>query len=129
MRDAMGHLGGDPDKINPLSPVELVIDHSVQVDVSASLMAPEMNSKIEFDRNIERYEFLRWGQTAFSNFKVVPPNTGIVHQINLEYLARVVFDTPEGDIKKAYPDTVVGTDSHTTMINGIGVLGLGCRRH
>ncbi len=125
MRDAMRNLGGDPDKINPLSPVELVIDHSVQVDVNANIMAPEMNSKIEFDRNIERYEFLRWGQTAFSDFKVVPPNTGIVHQINLEYLARVVFDTPEGDVRKAYPDTVVGTDSHTTMINGIGVLGWG----
>jgi len=125
MRDAMGQLGGDADKINPLSPVELVIDHSVQVDVNASRTAPDLNAQIEFERNIERYEFLRWGQTAFSNFKVVPPDTGIVHQINLEYLARVIFDHVDGDVHRAWPDTVVGTDSHTTMINGIGVLGWG----
>ncbi len=125
MRDAMLRLGGNPDKINPLSPVELVIDHSVQVDVNASHNAPDLNAQIEFDRNIERYEFLRWGQTAFSDFKVVPPDTGIVHQINLEYLARVVFDSPQGEHHGAWPDTVVGTDSHTTMINGIGVLGWG----
>lgn len=121
MRDAMQALGGDPDKINPLSPAELVIDHSVMVDHFASDDALDLNAKIEFDRNKERYAFLRWGQGAFSNFKVVPPDTGIVHQVNLEYLARVIFDR-DG---VAYPDTVVGTDSHTTMINGVGVLGWG----
>jgi aconitate hydratase len=122
MRDAMGQLGGDPNKINPLQPVELVIDHSVQVDAFGTAAALGTNIDLEFERNQERYEFLRWGQTAFRNFKVVPPNTGIVHQVNLEYLARVVF-VNDGDV--AYPDTLVGTDSHTTMINGLGVLGWG----
>ncbi|HET6563846.1 MAG TPA: aconitate hydratase AcnA [Xanthomonadales bacterium] len=121
MRDAMTALGGSPSKINPLSPAELVIDHSVQVDSYGAADSLDINNRIEFQRNNERYSFLRWGQNAFSNFKVVPPNTGIVHQVNLEHLARVVFDN-EG---VAYPDTVVGTDSHTTMINGIGVLGWG----
>jgi aconitate hydratase len=121
MRDAMARLGGDPKKINPLSPAELVIDHSVQVDSFGRADSLDLNNRIEFQRNAERYSFLRWGQTAFSNFRVVPPNTGIVHQVNLEHLARVVF----GADGVAYPDTVVGTDSHTTMINGIGVLGWG----
>jgi aconitate hydratase len=121
MRDAMDRLGGDPKKINPLQPVELVIDHSVQVDDFGSQQAFENNSKLEYERNRERYTFLRWGQDAFRNFRVVPPETGIVHQVNLEYLARVVFTN--GDL--AYPDTLVGTDSHTTMINGLGVLGWG----
>ncbi|MFT5133307.1 MAG: aconitate hydratase, partial [Gammaproteobacteria bacterium] len=125
MRDAMSALGGDPNKINPLSPAELVIDHSVQVDVFGSKDATEKNAAIEFDRNEERYEFLRWGQQAFSNFKVVPPDTGIVHQVNLEYLARTVFAAEKDGVLQAYPDTVVGTDSHTTMINGLGVLGWG----
>jgi len=125
MRDAMRTLGGDPEKINPLSPAELVIDHSVQVDVYGTASAAEDNAKIEFDRNQERYSFLRWGQQAFSNFKVVPPDTGIVHQVNLEYLARTVFSREVDGKLLAYPDTVVGTDSHTTMINGIGVLGWG----
>ena len=121
MRDAMTALGGDPERINPLSPAELVIDHSVQVDSYGKADSLDLNNRIEFQRNRERYSFLRWGQSAFSNFRVVPPNTGIVHQVNLEHLARVVFG--EGGV--AYPDTVVGTDSHTTMINGIGVLGWG----
>jgi aconitate hydratase len=121
MRDAMTALGGSADQINPLSPAELVIDHSVQVDSYGSADSLDLNNRIEFQRNQERYSFLRWGQSAFSNFRVVPPNTGIVHQVNLEYLARVVF----GSDGVAYPDTVVGTDSHTTMINGIGVLGWG----
>ena len=121
MRDAMTALGGNANKINPLSPAELVIDHSVQVDSYGKADSLELNNQIEFKRNNERYSFLRWGQTAFSNFRVVPPNTGIVHQVNLEHLARVVF----GRDGVAYPDTVVGTDSHTTMINGIGVLGWG----
>jgi len=125
MRDAMSKLGGDPNKINPLSPAELVIDHSVQVDVFGTENAMAKNAEIEFDRNKERYEFLRWGQQAFSNFKVVPPDTGIVHQVNLEYLARTVFTREQDGKLQAYPDTVVGTDSHTTMINGIGVLGWG----
>ena len=125
MRDAMQNLGGDPDLINPLSPAELVIDHSVQVDVFGSDKALEENARIEFDRNRERYEFLRWGQQAFSNFRVVPPDTGIVHQVNLEYLARTVFAQERDGTLQAYPDTVVGTDSHTTMINGLGVLGWG----
>ncbi len=126
MRDAMGELGGDPALINPLAPAELVIDHSVQVDNYGSADAAEKNAEIEFERNQERYGFLRWGQGAFSNFRVVPPDTGIVHQVNLEYLARVVFGAADGgDMTQAYPDTVVGTDSHTTMINGIGVLGWG----
>ncbi len=125
MRDAMKHLGGDPTKINPLSPAELVIDHSVMVDYFAQPDAAEKNAEIEFERNQERYSFLRWGQEAFSNFKVVPPDTGICHQVNLEYLARTVFTRNVNGVEQAYPDTVVGTDSHTTMINGLGVLGWG----
>jgi aconitate hydratase len=121
MRDAMDDLGGDPTRINPLVPVELVIDHSIQVDVFGEPLAFQRNAELEFERNRERYAFLRWGQTAFHNFKVVPPNTGICHQVNLEYLARVV-ETRDG---QAFPDTLVGTDSHTTMINGLGVLGWG----
>ena len=121
MRDAMRDLGGDPAKINPLLPAELVIDHSVQVDEFGSRFAIARNAELEFARNRERYAFLRWGQTAFSNLQVVPPNTGIVHQVNLEYLARVVEER-DG---RAFPDTVVGTDSHTTMVNGLGVLGWG----
>jgi aconitate hydratase len=127
MRDAMADLGGDPAKINPLVPAELVIDHSVQVDVFGTRDAFTRNAEREFERNKERYAFLRWGQEAFDNFAVVPPDTGIVHQVNLEYLARVVF-VDEGDGSRrplAYPDTLVGTDSHTTMINGLGVLGWG----
>ena len=125
MREAMSRLGGDSQKINPLVPSELVIDHSVQVDSFATLTALQINVQREFERNRERYEFLKWGQTAFDNFKVVPPATGIVHQVNLEYLARVVF-ARESDVGLlAYPDTLVGTDSHTTMINGLGVLGWG----
>src|SRR5438034_957685 len=125
MREAMKRLGGDPKKINPLAPVDLVIDHSVQVDQFGSSFAFEANSKIEFERNIERYAFLRWGQKAFSNFKVVPPDTGICHQVNLEYLARVVCAMPYGNRFEAYPDSVVGTDSHTTMVNSLGVFGWG----
>ena len=125
MRDAMKNLGGDPKKINPLSPAELVIDHSVMVDVYGRSDAAEKNAEIEFGRNQERYSFLRWGQDAFSNFKVVPPDTGICHQVNLEYLARTVFTREVNGVVQAYPDTVVGTDSHTTMINGLGVLGWG----
>ena len=125
MRDAMRTLGGDPSKINPLSPVELVIDHSVQVDRFGTHDALARNTEIEFERNRERYAFLRWGQKAFRDFRVVPPGTGIVHQINLEYLARVVFAREHGGTTRAYPDTVVGTDSHTTMVNGLGVLGWG----
>src|ERR687896_685865 len=121
MRDAMDELGGDPSRINPLVPVELVIDHSIQVDVFAERLAFQRNAELEFSRNRERYAFLRWGQTAFDNFSVVPPNTGICHQVNLEYLARVV-ETRAG---QAFPDTLVGTDSHTTMVNGLGVLGWG----
>jgi len=125
MRDAVVKLGGSADKINPLSPAELVIDHSVQVDNYGAANALDLNNKIEFRRNQERYSFLRWGQSAFENFRVVPPNTGIVHQVNLEFLSRVVFDNDINGIRSAYPDTVVGTDSHTTMINGLGVLGWG----
>lgn len=125
MRDAIRALGGDPKKINPLSPADLVIDHSVQVDVYASGNALQRNAELEFARNQERYQFLRWGQQAFSNFRVVPPSTGIVHQVNLEYLARVVFAEPQDGVTIAFPDTLVGTDSHTTMINGLGVLGWG----
>ncbi len=124
MRDAMQALGGDPAKINPLLPAELVIDHSVQVDAFGSAAAFRDNAVLEFERNQERYAFLRWGQTAFRNFAVVPPDTGICHQVNLEYLARVVFTTDD-KAPLAYPDTLVGTDSHTTMINGLGVLGWG----
>jgi aconitate hydratase len=125
MRDAVVKLGGKADSINPLSPAELVIDHSVQIDEYGSADALDLNNLIEFKRNRERYSFLRWGQGAFENFRVVPPNTGIVHQVNLEYLGRVVFDVEQDGQHRAYPDTVVGTDSHTTMINGIGVLGWG----
>ena len=125
MRDAIVRLGGDADKVNPLAPAELVIDHSVQVDEYGSPGALAANNKIEFERNGERYSFLRWGQTAFHNFQVVPPNTGIVHQVNLEFLGRVIFDAETNGQHRAYPDTLVGTDSHTTMINGLGVLGWG----
>jgi aconitate hydratase len=125
MREAMVKLGGRPEEINPLAPAELVIDHSVQVDQYGSARALAANNQIEFQRNRERYAFLRWGQTAFDNFKVVPPNTGIVHQVNIEHLARVVFDDDKGGARRAYPDTLVGTDSHTTMVNALGVLGWG----
>ncbi len=121
MREAMADLGGDPDKINPLAPAEMVIDHSVIADVFGRADAFERNVELEYERNRERYQFLRWGQTAFDEFKVVPPGTGIVHQVNIEYLARVVM-VRDG---RAYPDTLVGTDSHTTMVNGLGVLGWG----
>ena len=125
MRDAIKKLGKNPDDINPLQPAELVIDHSVQVDNFGSNKAFGLNAKLEYERNYERYKFLKWGQSAFSNFKVVPPDTGIVHQINIEFLARCIFTKKIDKINYAYPDTVVGTDSHTTMINGIGVLGWG----
>ncbi len=125
MRDAMVAMGGDPNKINPLQPVDLVIDHSVIVDEFGTPTAFQANSRLEFERNRERYAFLRWGQQAFRNFRVVPPDTGIVHQVNLEYLARTVFAADEDGEKVLYPDTLVGTDSHTTMINGLGVLGWG----
>jgi aconitate hydratase len=125
MREAMIKLGGNPDEINPLSPAELVIDHSVQVDSYGTADSLASNNAVEFQRNQERYAFLRWGQNAFHNFKVVPPNTGIVHQVNLEHLARVVFDAENNGVRQAYPDTLVGTDSHTTMVNGLGVLGWG----
>ena len=125
MRDAMKRMGGDPKKINPLQPVELVIDHSVQVDEFGSKDAFRKNAELEFQRNQERYRFLKWGQKGFDNFKAVPPDTGIVHQVNLEFLARVVMAMPGAGGLAAYPDTLVGTDSHTTMINGLGVLGWG----
>ena len=125
MRDAMKQLGGDPSLINPLQPVELVIDHSVQVDEFGTSNALDMNALLEFQRNKERYSFLRWGQTGFRNLAIVPPDTGIVHQVNLEYLARVVFVNETPGKRQAYPDTLVGTDSHTTMVNGLGVLGWG----
>jgi aconitate hydratase len=125
MRDGIVQLGGNPDRVNPLQPVELVIDHSVQVDYFGQSTAFDLNAEIEFARNRERYAFLRWGQNAFRNFRVVPPDTGIVHQVNLEYLARVVFVETVGGMRLAYPDTLVGTDSHTTMVNGLGVLGWG----
>ena len=129
MREAMKALGGDATKINPLQPAELVIDHSVQVDEYGSAKAFDLNAELEFIRNKERYAFLRWGQTAFKNFAIVPPDTGIVHQVNVEYLARVVFVAQQGSNGSskavAYPDTLVGTDSHTTMVNGLGVLGWG----
>ncbi|MFH0990423.1 MAG: aconitate hydratase AcnA [bacterium] len=125
MRDAMVAMGGDPNLINPVQPVDLVIDHSVQVDEYGTLQAFSMNAALEYGRNKERYAFLRWGQQAFKNFRVVPPETGIVHQVNLEYLARVVFTDMTDGQTVAYPDTLVGTDSHTTMINGLGVLGWG----
>src|ERR687885_444263 len=125
MRDAMAVLGGDPTLINPQLPAELVIDHSVQVDEFGTARAIFRNAELEYERNRERYAFLRWGQTAFAGFRVVPPNTGIVHQVNLEYLARVVESREVDGRMQAYPDTLVGTDSHTTMINGLGVLGWG----
>ena len=125
MRDGMSALGGDPKKINPLIPVDLVIDHSVQVDFYGTADALSKNVEVEFERNKERYEFLRWGQQAFDNFRVVPPNTGIVHQVNLEYLAKAVFQGKDHLGAVAFPDSLVGTDSHTTMINGLGVLGWG----
>ncbi|MGC2171142.1 MAG: aconitate hydratase AcnA [Candidatus Sulfotelmatobacter sp.] len=125
MRDAMKELGGDPALINPLQPVELVIDHSVQVDEFGTASAFDVNALLEFQRNKERYSFLRWGQTGFRNLAIVPPDTGIVHQVNLEYLARVIFVSQSQGGRAAYPDTLVGTDSHTTMINGLGVLGWG----
>ncbi|MSO45698.1 MAG: aconitate hydratase AcnA [Acidobacteria bacterium] len=125
MRDGIARLGGDPNRVNPLLPVELVIDHSVQVDYFARADAFQLNAQLEFSRNKERYAFLRWGQNAFRNFRVVPPDTGIVHQVNLEYLARGVCADDSADGVLAYPDTLVGTDSHTTMINGLGVVGWG----
>ena len=125
MREAMADLGGDPTKINPLAPAEMVIDHSVIADVFGTPEAFERNVEIEYERNRERYQFLRWGQGAFDDFKVVPPGTGIVHQVNIEHLARVVFTREVDGEPSAYPDTCVGTDSHTTMVNGLGVVGWG----
>ncbi|WP_036295755.1 aconitate hydratase [Microbacterium sp. C448] len=125
MREAVTTLGGNPDKINPLSPAEMVIDHSVIADLFGSENALERNVEIEYERNGERYQFLRWGQTAFHDFKVVPPGTGIVHQVNIEHLAKVIYDRTVDGVLRAYPDTCVGTDSHTTMVNGLGVLGWG----
>jgi aconitate hydratase len=125
MREAVKRMGGNPSRINPLFPAELVIDHSVQVDKFGDANAFGLNAELEFQRNVERYAFLRWGQTAFKNFKVVPPDTGICHQVNLEYLARVVCAVPSGSRMEAYPDSVVGTDSHTTMVNALGVFGWG----
>ncbi len=125
MREAVVKMGGTPRRINPLFPAELVIDHSVQVDVSGTVNAFGMNAQLEFERNVERYAFLRWGQKAFENFRVVPPDTGICHQVNLEYLARVVCTMPSGNNVEAYPDSLVGTDSHTTMVNSLGVFGWG----
>ena len=125
MREAVKRMGGNPKRINPLFPAELVIDHSVQVDKFGDVNAFGLNAQLEFQRNVERYAFLRWGQTAFQNFKVVPPDTGICHQVNLEYLARVVCAMPSGTKMEAYPDSIVGTDSHTTMVNALGVFGWG----
>ncbi|MEY4618110.1 MAG: hypothetical protein RL101_296, partial [Actinomycetota bacterium] len=125
MREAVAELGGDPKRINPLAPAELVIDHSVVIDVAGSPDAFEKNVEFEYERNGERYQFLRWGQTAFDDFKVVPPGTGIVHQVNIEYLARTVMTREVNGTLQAYPDSCVGTDSHTTMVNGLGVLGWG----
>src|SRR5687767_1473431 len=125
MRDAISRLGGNPEKINPLQPVDLVIDHSVQVDEYGTEAAFLLNTNLEFERNKERYVFLRWGQSALKNFRAVPPGTGICHQVNLEYLGKTVFVNEENGERVAYPDSLVGTDSHTTMINGLGVLGWG----
>ncbi len=125
MRDAIDEIGGDPTAINPLVDVDLVIDHSVQVDAFGNGMAFEVNAEREFERNQERYEFLKWGQKSFDNFSVVPPATGICHQVNLEYIAQVVYSRETDGVIAAYPDTLVGTDSHTTMVNGLGVLGWG----
>ena len=122
MREAVHNLGGDPNRINPLIPADLIVDHSIQVDKFATTRALVDNAAIEHQRNQERYAFLRWGQRAFAGFRVVPPDTGICHQVNLEYLASVVVRTADGE---AYPDTLVGTDSHTTIINGLGVVGWG----
>src|SRR5512144_1673067 len=125
MRDAMTHLGANPEKINPLNPVDLVIDHSVMVDYFGTAKAFGANVEREYERNMERYRFLRWGSSAFNNFRVVPPGTGICHQVNLEYLAQTVWVNEDLGHAVAYPDTVVGTDSHTTMVNGLAVLGWG----
>src|ERR1700741_4139571 len=125
MREAIRKLGGDAKKVNPLLPAELVIDHSVQVDKFGTDMAFAFNAQMEFQRNVERYQFLRWGQNAFRNFKVVPPDTGICHQVNLEYLARVVCDRAPDGRAAAYPDSLVGTDSHTPRVNGLSVFGWG----
>ena len=125
MREKVVELGGSPDQVNPLAPAELVIDHSVQIDRFGTADAVELNMDIEYQRNGERYQFLRWGQTAFEDFKVVPPGMGIVHQVNIEHLARVVMPREVDGVLRAYPDTLVGTDSHTTMVNGLGVLGWG----
>ena len=125
MRDAMQSIGGNPERINPLSPVDLVIDHSVMVDHAGGADAAAKNVVLEFARNQERYEFLRWGASAFDNFRVVPPGTGICHQVNLEYLAQTIWTRDEDGVSYAYPDSVVGTDSHTTMVNGLAVLGWG----
>ncbi|HJY89564.1 MAG TPA: aconitate hydratase AcnA, partial [Candidatus Acidoferrum sp.] len=125
MREAMHKMGGNPKRINPLFPAELVIDHSVQVDSFGSANSFGLNAELEFQRNVERYAFLRWGQTAFRNFKVVPPDTGICHQVNIEFLARVVCSMPNGNRLEAFPDSLVGTDSHTTMVNSLGVFGWG----
>ncbi|HEY9562363.1 MAG TPA: aconitase family protein, partial [Nocardioides sp.] len=125
MREAMADLGGDPSRINPLAPAEMVIDHSVIADVFGTPDAFEKNVEIEYERNKERYQFLRWGQGAFDDFKVVPPGTGIVHQVNIEHLARVAFTRDNNGVTQVYPDTCVGTDSHTTMVNGLGVVGWG----
>ncbi|UVY83082.1 aconitate hydratase AcnA [Brachybacterium sp. NBEC-018] len=125
MREAVQDLGGDPERINPLAPAEMVIDHSVMIDVAGRLDALEKNMELEYERNRERYQFLRWGQTAFDDFKVVPPGTGIVHQVNIEHLARTVMTREVDGVLRAYPDSCVGTDSHTTMVNGLGVLGWG----
>src|SRR5689334_22051820 len=122
MRDAFARLGGDATRINPLQPVDLVIDHSVQVDSAGTLRSFDENVRLEFERNEERYQFLKWGQSAFEGLRVVPPGTGIVHQVNLEYLAKVVFSGQRDGRTLAYPDTLVGTDSHTTMVNALGVL-------
>ena len=125
MRNAMARLGGDPQKINPLIPCDLVIDHSVQIDFFGSQVALQRNVEREYERNMERYSFLRWAQNAFKNFRLVPPGAGIVHQVNLEYLADVITARETDDGLTIFPDTVIGTDSHTTMINGLGVLGWG----
>ena len=125
MREAIAELGGDATKVNPLSPAEMVIDHSVVADLFGTPDAFTRNVELEYQRNRERYQFLRWGQTAFDDFVVVPPGTGIVHQVNIEHLARVVFPREVNGVLQAYPDTCVGTDSHTTMVNGLGVVGWG----
>ena len=122
MREAVVDLGGDPSRVNPLAPAELVIDHSVITEIFARPDAFERNVDFEYQRNGERYQFLRWGQTAFDDFKVVPPGTGIVHQVNIEHLARVIMERDVSGVRQAYPDTCVGTDSHTTMVNGLSLI-------